>query len=644
MAGLALATAVVASTAQVVSTTAATADPAAGRPFIQAGQTVPVYSYANATRESVWVQSPVDSDGDGQPDRIAVDVIRPSEAAAAGVDVPVIMIASPYYQSIGRGLENESKRYDDSGVISKFPLFYDNYYVPRGYAVVQVDLAGTNRSTGCNDISGEAEVLGAKAAIDWLNGRASAAHADGRAAVADWTTGKVGMIGKSWDGTVANGVAATGVEGLATIVPIGAISSWYDYMRLNGILRGPDGVPWHHNYVSARPDGVCDAMVAAMQAAAGEDTGDYTDFWAQRDFTSKAGNVRASVFAVHGLNDLNVMTSQFGNWWSALAAHDVPRKVWLSQTGHVEPFDFRRSEWVNTLHQWFDYWLQGIDNGVMAQPMASVERSPNVWTEDRSWPPASVRTATLPLGWGDGVTGTIGGPNPVQRNQSYVDAPGLTEANAVSDPSTAKGGRLVFLNGPLGSDLRISGTPTVTLRVQVDKPTTSLTARLVDYGTATRVDHASGGGIRLLPTESCYGESTALDDGCYRDTALNVATRDHNVLTRGWLDAAHHVSLRQTTPLQPGVWYTVTLPLQTADAVIPADHVLGLILTQTDAEYTYPRSTGATVRVALKSSALNLPLATTTAPAMTDPAPRVSTTDKLPKPGRDSADKGRLVG
>ena len=43
------------------------------------------------------------------------------------------------------------------------------------------------------------------------------------------------MIGKSYDGTLANGVAATGVDGLKTIVPISAISAWYNYSRTGGV-------------------------------------------------------------------------------------------------------------------------------------------------------------------------------------------------------------------------------------------------------------------------------------------------------------------------------------------------------------------------------------------------------------------------
>jgi predicted acyl esterase len=76
--------------------------------------------------------------------------------------------------------------------------------------------------------------------IDWLNGRNTARTGDGTPVQATWTTGAVGMIGKSYDGTLANGVAATGVQGLRTIVPISAISSWYDYTRSGGVPYSPD--------------------------------------------------------------------------------------------------------------------------------------------------------------------------------------------------------------------------------------------------------------------------------------------------------------------------------------------------------------------------------------------------------------------
>ena len=84
---------------------------------------------------------------------------------------------------------------------------------------------------------GSGDVAGFKAVVDWLAGRIDGfTSADGQTAVHnDWGNGKNAMIGKSYDGTFANGVASTGVDNLTTIVPISAISSWYDYSRMGGI-------------------------------------------------------------------------------------------------------------------------------------------------------------------------------------------------------------------------------------------------------------------------------------------------------------------------------------------------------------------------------------------------------------------------
>jgi X-Pro dipeptidyl-peptidase len=105
---------------------------------IQGGASQPVYSYADAIRETVWVDTGLDLDGLGHGDRVAADIIRPREPAAAGLKIPVIMDASPYFSCCGRGNENQVKTYDAQGRPVQFPLYYDNYFVPRGYAVALV--------------------------------------------------------------------------------------------------------------------------------------------------------------------------------------------------------------------------------------------------------------------------------------------------------------------------------------------------------------------------------------------------------------------------------------------------------------------------------------------------------------------------
>ncbi len=597
--------------AAAIAVTLAAAAPAQAHspapPYVHGTSTVPVYSYADAVRESVWVQTRLDNDHDGVPDKVAVDLVRPREAASAHLKVPVVMEASPYYTCCGRGNESETKEYDSSGTITKEPLYYDNYFVPRGYAFVAADLPGTNRSTGCEDVGGREEILGAKAVIDWLNGRAKATFADGSPAVATtWTNGKVGMIGKSWDGSVANGVAATGVRGLETIVPVSGISSWYDYERFNGVLRTTQYSELLNSFVTGRPDAACAQTLAELGAGEADATGDFNAYWAERDFRFDASKVHASVFVSHGINDTNVTTDQFALWWNKLR---VPKKIWLSQMSHVDPFDVDRANWVDTLHRWFDFYLQGLHNGIDKEPQARIETAPGTWVEQNTWPAAGAHAVTVGLGNGDGTTGTLGRTR-ASGSRTWTDNPALTENQAVANPNTAVAGRQAFLSAPLATDIRLSGIPTTTLKVMVDKPTTELTARLVDYGTAARVDYLGAGeGITTLDTQSCWGESTTADDACYHDTAEDVVTSDLGILTRGWQDAAHHVSLRFTTPLRPGRWYSITVPMQATDQIVQAGHVLGLVLQLSDEDYTTPQSTGATVRLDLRGSSLSLPLA-----------------------------------
>ncbi|HZB30391.1 MAG TPA: Xaa-Pro dipeptidyl-peptidase [Streptosporangiaceae bacterium] len=619
-------------------TTATGVAGAAAAPQIEVadGVTQPIFSYADAIREHVFVESPVDTDGDGKRDRVNVDIIRPKETQQ-GLKVPVIMDESPYYDNLGRGNESERKTYDANGNPLKFPLFYDNYFVPRGYAFLAVDMVGTTRSDGCPTSGGKGDVLGGKAVIDWLNGRARAFRPDGSRVKATWTTGKVGMIGKSYDGTLPNAVAATGVKGLVTIVPISAISSWYDYSRMNGVNYFVDEEPFLANVVDTDPPEKCAAVNAAMDVEEDDETGNYNAFWDERNYRegtiARADRVRASVFAVHTVNDLNVKANHFSTWWRALAANGVPRKVWIAQYGHVDPFDFRRDVWVNTLHQWFDFWLQGVPNDVMRQPRADVETGPGQWITQSDWPaPGAVPITLRPTA--DGSLGLR--PAAAGQTATYTDAAGdsgsgIGEDDMVADPTTAKPYRLAYVSAPIPSDMRLSGTPTAKMRVKLDKPTANLTALLVDYGEDTRVDHLGpGSGIRTLSTEDCWGASTPTDDACYRQTQTRTAEAPLNVVARGWMDAQNRTSLSSPTPLTPGQSHQINWQTLPHDYVFKAGHRLGLIFAGTDLDINTDTPSGARVTVDLAGSGITVPLVMSGPAASAVPAPRTTSTWRGP--------------
>ncbi|MFE7235758.1 Xaa-Pro dipeptidyl-peptidase [Streptomyces sp. NPDC057596] len=572
----------------------------------------PVHSYADAIRETVWVDTGLDGDGDGRTDRVAVDIVRPREPAAQGRKIPVIMDASPYYSCCGRGNESQKKTYDAHGDPVQFPLFYDNYFVPRGYAFVAVDLAGTNRSDGCVDVGGRSDIQSAKAVVDWLGGRARgyATRTGGDRVRASWTNGATGMIGKSYDGTIANGVAATGVKGLRTIVPIGGISSWYDYYFAQGAPLYDSGPDWLSDYVESP---AARARCAAVQKRLVDEaprTGDWTRLWNERDYVKDAHKVKASVFVIHGMQDLNVRTKHFGQWWDALAKAGVERKIWLSQTGHVDPFDFRRAEWVRTLHRWFDHELLGYDNGVDREPMADIERTPDHWSTDRVWPLRSTTAATLrPSNGSTPGVGTLGLHRaPAGATETFTDDPKLSEddwAAGIDQQTTAKAG---FVTPPLAHDLRLSGSSTVTVTATPTTTTAHLSAVLVDLGPATIRDYAgTGEGITTLTDRTCWGASTSDDSSCFKETKAKTTDVNHVVFSRGWADLGTYADPGKGRPLTPGKPCTITLSLAASDHVVPAGHRLALIVAGTDQDLIDPPPSTPTLTLDLARTSARVP-------------------------------------
>lgn len=595
-------------TAAVAALVAVLVTPMAAHPAPQESR--PVHSYENAVREAVWVDTGLDGDSDGKSDRVAVDIVRPREPAQQGRKIPVIMDASPYYSCCGRGNESQRKTYDAAGNVVQMPLFYDNYFVPRGYAFVGVDLAGTNRSDGCVDVGGRSDIQSAKAVVDWLNGRARAytSRTGTTTAKASWTNGRTGMIGKSWDGTIANGVAATGVKGLKTIVPISAISTWYDYYFSKGAPLYDSGPDWLSNYVDS-PDARAKCAAVQQELVAGAPrTGDRTPLWSERDYVKAASKVKASVFLIHGMQDLNVRMQHVGPWWDALAKNGVERKIWLSQTGHVDPFDFRRTAWVDTLHRWFDHELLGYDNGIDREPMADIERHPDQWVTSKAWPPRGTDTTTLrPAEGGQEGVGTLG-LRKGSGTETFTDNPQLSETDWAAQIDTSTPDKAGFVTGPLTRDLRVSGSSKVTVTATPTTSTAHLSAVLVDLGPDTIRDYAaSGEGISTLTDRTCWGVSTTGDSSCFRETQAKTTDVDYTVVSRGWADLGNHAS-GTGVPLTPGKAYTITLDLGATDHVVPAGHRLALIVAGTDKDLIDPPSTTPTLTVDLSRTSARVPL------------------------------------
>ncbi len=495
----------------------------------------PASAGSEVIRETVYVRSSVDTDADGQRDRIAVEVVRP-RSTARGERVAAIMTATPY----------TTTRPLLSG-------WYDDYFVPHGYAFVEVAIQGTGRSDGCPTIGGRPDTASVAAAIGWLTGRVTGTDASGHSVRATWSLGRVGMVGLSYDGSLANAAAAADIPGLRTIVPIAGISSWYDYARDHGI--GYDGAlgtryPEYQalRVVSPAMRERCLDMITELGDRAADDTYDYTPSWHERNYRVDAHRVDVPVLIAHGLSDPKLRTSQFARWWADLGEAGVPRKLWLHAGDHVEPDQIDSARWRSTLHRWMDHWLYGVDNGIMAEPRVDIQRPDSAWESYDRWPQPGSRAQRLWLTAG----GLASRPAPRGATERFTDGES----------------QLAFSAEPTEQPLRLSGTPRLEVTISADRTGTPLTALLVAYGPGVR------------PT----------------------------VLTRGSIDTQNRYSLSQAVPLDPGRDYQVSWTLHPLDVVVPAGHHLGLVLRANDPGMIVPDPAGATVTVQLRRSSMTLPI------------------------------------
>jgi X-Pro dipeptidyl-peptidase len=569
----------------------ALAGPAAAQvtgPVFIDGQAQPVFSTVPATwvRQELWVETTIDSDFDGQLDRIHIDVTRVQETDTIGLKVPVVMEVSPYYGGdvpvVNWGVDHEIGQpptfrptatptfFDTSPIISNS---HTATWVPRGFAVVHAEGTGTGLSTGCPTTGDPFETLGPKAVIDWLNGRARAftAQTGGTEVSATWTTGKVGMIGTSYNGTLPIGVATTGVEGLEAIVPISAINSWYDYYRANGAVRAPGGFQGEDadvlaEYTYTRPDQtICRPVIASLAANQDRVTGDYTPFWDARNYMNDIDKLEAAALVAHGNNDWNVMTKHAATFYAALRERNVPHQLYWHQSGHGGSPPLIRT------NRWFSRYLWDHQNNVENDPKAWVVRegqNPQNPTPYAEWPDPDAQKVTLSFSGNGHETGLLSlreGGRPA--SETLVDDATISPAtlmNAVPSPN-----RLVFKTPPLLSPIRISGTPTIQLMLAFSKPKANVTAHLISYpagaGTAT-------------------------------------------VISRGWIDPENRSSPAVTEAVTPGKSYKLTFDFQPKDSVLAAGRRLGVMILSSDRDHSIRPAPGTELTLALKESKLRLPI------------------------------------
>ena len=376
---------------------AAAPAPAPAVPTFVNGMAQAVFPTSSASwvNHDLWVELDVDTDGDGLKDRVHTDVSRPAETDSDGLKVPVIFEDSPYYAGsanvVNWAVDHElgvppatrirAPLIAGRAHTATINTIYESTWVPRGFAVVHSESPGSGSSTGCPSSGAPVETLGATAVIDWLNGRRKGytTKAGTTEVQAYWHNGNSAMMGTSYNGTLPIAAASTGVEGLKAIVPISAISDWYDYYRANGMTRAPGGFQGEDldvlsEYIYSRNDDpqrtICWPGIQDVAVKQDRASGNRSAFWDERNYMPgvRAGKVKAASLIAHGNGDNNVMTKNAVQYYEELKKQGVPRAFYFHQGGHGgAPPDF-------LLNLWFSKYLYNQDNGAENLPKSWVVR------------------------------------------------------------------------------------------------------------------------------------------------------------------------------------------------------------------------------------------------------------------------------
>lgn len=571
------------------------------KPFFENGeaQIVPEFNIPEDwIREDLWVETNFDTDGDELPDRMHVAVTRPKQTEPQGLKLPVVYESSPYFAGVAPDVEGafydvyhelgekgkdivhpSVTRIGERPIISNSQI---NTWVPRGYIVVHSSSPGTGLSQGSPTVGGDNESLAPKAVIDWLNGRAKGyktPYGD-EEVEAYWTTGKVGMTGTSYNGTIPLAAATTGVEGLEAIIPIAPNTSYYHYYRSNGLVRSPGGylgedVDVLYNFIHSGDESkraYADSVYRDTEIKNGIDriTGDYNEFWAGRDYLNEMEPMKAALFMAHGFNDWNVMPEHSYRIYKAAEEKGLPVKIYYHQYGHGGPPP------ISMMNKWFTKYLFGVDNDIEKGPKAYIVREddhPKKPTAYANYPNPDAEKVRLYLqnnGLKKGALSTKKIKN--QGKQTLIDNHNFS-ADSLAKLKSSKH-RLLFTTPILNEDVHLSGLSTIKIKLASSKPAANLSVWMVS-----------------LPWNS--GENTKITD---------------NIITRGWADPQNYKSLTESEALEPGRFYELSFDLNPDDQVIPAGQQIGLMIFSSDNKFTLLPEPGTQLTVDLDETHIEIPV------------------------------------
>ena len=404
-------------------------------------------------------------------------VFLPSDRAADERH-PVILVSTPYTAPNGA-----SGGPNMTGPMVRFPELFPHPSFKAGrYAYVQVDVRGFGGSEGCFEYYMPNEAKDVKVAVEW-------------AASQPWSTGKVGMWGKSYDSAQQVLALASKPEGLAGSVIQAPGLSAYTALWMNGVhyatgryattsvYTADDLIPPQNQDTIGSPEY---AMAAASPATSipGNPTcrsdavvgmnaiRDRDDpFWTAKEAYKGAAGADTPVLWSHGFFDANTKPAHLDIWESLTG----PKQAWFGQYTHLRGHEggVGRKGFLDEAFRFLDRYVRGIEPA-QADPTVTVQQGDGegLWRAEEEWPPADAQPWSMPI-----------------RPGSYVDEPGG------SGGGNSAGQYHWTVTPPLPNTAHLAGEAELKVRIESVVPYVNVVAHLYDIDDSGRASMVQRGAM-----------------------------------------------------------------------------------------------------------------------------------------------------
>jgi hypothetical protein len=493
----------------------------------------------------VWTEAYFPS-ADRSGVELHADVLRPADLPS-GTKTPVILAAGPYFSHSG---QTGPEGWTQTGPSNRFEDFTSGTDLfARGYSYVMVDLRGFGGSTGCLDWVGPGEQADVKAAIRWAASR-------------PWSTGRVGMYGKSYDavtGLVGNDLRMGALKAVVAQEPVW---NMYNYLFSNGVPRpnvtgtprayngiatmaplsdDTDRYKTNANYEQSHPECLSDNLTNNNNPDLG------SSYWSARNLAAKAKGTSTPLFITQGFIENNTKPEDVEQF---LDNHHGVERGWMGQWEHVRGNETNsqgqllqgRAGFFAEVMRFYDRYLKGIKPQIKDAPF-DIEDSTGAWRAQPTWPtPSSSTVAHLPNGQyvDDGQASALAAPAAIAGDRWDMEnatdiSPGVTRRLAVT-PDAGDSHSYFNWSTPTTSRLRITATPRFTMDASAPG---NVMVRLWDVGpdgTAVMFDenvaliqHAGPVAFNLKSTDWTFDQGDQLGvqigtigSGSWRDTPTDV--------------------------------------------------------------------------------------------------------------------------